>query len=162
MSAMAYDKILASTTVGSGGVNDSLGGQSYQVDTFLSILCKANVNFPQFEVATELVEFSVFDDTVANIENYGKICLQCKWKKNPTDFEFDDFFSMASNGNFYLPKYFVSFMKIKEKLPEFNMFLIISNKTLPVFDSDIVTVKDQKSNEFAFYKTQTNDQFLEI
>jgi hypothetical protein len=157
---MSYETIFTNTTVESGSVNDSFGGQSYQMDTFLSILCKSNLNFTQFGVATELVEFGVFDDAVADIENYGKICLQCKWKKNPTDFELDDFFSPTNNRSFYLPKYFASFLKIKELFPQFNMFLIICNKTLPVSDTDIATVNDQQSNEFTFYKTQTNDEIF--
>jgi hypothetical protein len=114
------------------------------MDTFLSILCKSNLNFKKFEVATELVEFGAFDDTVADIENYGKICVQCKWKKAPTEFQLDDFFSTAVDVNFYLPKYFTSFLKIKENFPDFDKFIIITNKTLPKSN----TVKSIKDGNF--------------
>jgi hypothetical protein len=54
---MANNKTFSNTKVSSGGVNVSIGGQTYQLDTFLSILCKSNLNCKKFEVATELLEF---------------------------------------------------------------------------------------------------------
>jgi hypothetical protein len=92
----------SSMNVASGGVNDTMNGQIYQVELLMYVWQKAQVVFESYGLSTELEEFGCFDDTILRTKDFT-LAVQAKWRKNAKDFTVNSFFSKDSE--FYLYKY---------------------------------------------------------
>jgi hypothetical protein len=121
----------SSLKVSSGGINDTMNRQIYQVELLMYVWQKAQLEFENYGLSTELEEYGCFDDAILRTKDFT-LAVQAKWRKNPKDFTVFSFFSKESE--FYLYKYVVSFKETLEKGIDITKAVICTNNTLPVGD----------------------------
>jgi hypothetical protein len=121
----------SSLKVSSGGVNDTMNGQIYQVELLMYVWQKAQLEFDNYGLSTELEEYGCFDDAILRTKDFT-LAVQAKWRKNPKNFSVNSFFSKESE--FYLYKYVISFKESLENGQEIAKAVICTNNTLPAGD----------------------------
>jgi hypothetical protein len=131
----AIRKWFSALTISTGGVNDTLNGQIYQVELLMFIMQNAQIIFETFGLSTELKEFECFDDAILHTKD-TTIAIQAKWRKNAKPFTFSSFFSASKDNDFSLYKYIISGMKIFEKFQDTTKVAICTNNTFP--DGDVI------------------------